>query len=116
MGWLRDNTRAEDSVFIWGFEPHIYFSAQRRPASKFIYNVPQRVSWENEWAREQLMGQLEQSRPKVIVVEHGDAFSRVTGNISDSARSLLHFPQLGRFIDMGYERRERIDHFDIYVR
>ena len=31
---------ADDTLFVWGFEPTICFLSERRPASRFIYNFP----------------------------------------------------------------------------
>ncbi len=114
--WLRTHTKAGDSIYLWGFEPHIYHASGRRPASKFIYNVPQRVAWENRWAKDWLMDELRRSPPAAIVVQHGDVFGRVTGNHKDSARALEEFPELRHFIGNGYEIRERIRDFDVYAR
>ena len=114
--WLEQHTDPSDTVYIWGFEPHIYFAAHRRSASKFIYNVPQRVEWENQWARDALMRELEAAPPKAIVIERGDIFPLVTGNNDDSARALLAFPELKRFIDDRYEYRESIQDFELYLR
>jgi hypothetical protein len=114
--WLKTHTKAEDPVYLWGFEPYIYHASGRKPASKFIYNVPQRVAWENRWARDWLMDELRRSPPAAIVVQHGDVFGRVTGNHKDSARALGEFSELKHFIDDGYELRERIRDFDVYAR
>lgn len=114
--WLREHTDASDRVFVWGFEPHIYHAADRRPASKFIYNVAQRVEWENQWSRDALIQELQASPPKVIVVERGDVFPVVTGNHEDSAAALRSFGRLQRMIADKYVLRETIQDFSIYVR
>jgi len=113
--WLEQHTSSQDTVFIWGFEPHIYAASARRPASRFIYNVPQRVAWENQWARDVLMEDLRKDPPKVIVVEHGDIFPIVTGNHSDSAHALASFPELEQWMET-YRKQDRIQDFDIFVR
>ncbi|GAA4664081.1 hypothetical protein GCM10023347_15080 [Streptomyces chumphonensis] len=33
---VRDNTRAEDTVFVWGMHPETYWLADRRPASRYL--------------------------------------------------------------------------------
>src|SRR5688500_17752426 len=38
---VRERTRQTDKIFVWGFEPAIYWFADREPASRFIYNVAQ---------------------------------------------------------------------------
>ena len=114
--WLQAHTDPSDKVFIWGFEPHIYYASDRKPASKYIYNVAQRVEWENQWARDELMRELEAAPPRVIVVERGDSFPVVTGNDDDSAGALLDFGRLHRFITEHYGYQHRIQDFEIYVR
>jgi hypothetical protein len=42
---LRSRTSEGAPVFVWGFEPVVYWLADRPPASRFVYNVPQRTSW-----------------------------------------------------------------------
>ena len=42
---LKEHVPADRAVFVWGFEPVIYDFAERRSASRFLYNVPQRVGW-----------------------------------------------------------------------
>jgi hypothetical protein len=113
--WLSANTTEADRVFLWGFEPQIYDASKRRPASRFIYNVAQRVEWEHGWARDGLMDELLRKPPKVLVVEHGDVFPVVTGNNDDSASSLLGFTRLRDFVATRYAFRERIQDFDLYV-
>lgn len=113
--WLRLHTRGEDTVFVWGFEPEIYDLAQRRPASRYIYNVAQRVSWATD-SRRVLIEELTRSRPAAFVVEHRDVFPQVTGNRLDSADSLPGFPELNGFLRENYWFVSTIEDFDIYER
>jgi len=112
--WLTANTSPNDSVYIWGFEPFIYDAAKRRPATRFIYNVAQRVSWYREEARAKLMEDLTRELPKAIVVEHRDVFPVVTGDSLDSEASLQGFWALKNLIDTRYLFVSTIDDFDIY--
>ncbi len=50
------------------------------------------------------------------MIERGDIFPLVTGNNDDSARALLAFPELKRFIDDKYEYSESIQDFELYLR
>jgi hypothetical protein len=112
--WLSAHTRDSDSVYIWGFEPAIYDLAKRRPATRYIYNVPQRVTWGRELARRTLLDDLHADPPAAIVVERRDIFPVVTGDNLDSVSSLRTFPELARLIDERYEFVERIGDFEIY--
>lgn len=103
-------------VYIWGFEPVIYDLADRRFASYYIYNVPQRVDWAAPPARRRLLDDLAAHPPDAIVVVHHDVFPMVTGNGIGSSDVLeTDFPQLGELM-RAYGKVKRIQDFDIYVR
>lgn len=104
------------AVYVWGFEPIVYRLAERRPASRFIYDVPQRVTWNRERARRTLMEDLSREPPAVIALERGDVFPAVTGDGLDSRDSLPSFPELYTFITRDYELVSTVDDFDVYER
>jgi arylsulfatase A-like enzyme len=115
--WLRTHTSDRASVFIWGFEPMVYDLAGRRAASRYIYNIPQRLDWPgSEAARQELMKELEQDEPEVILVVKNDIFTHVTGNLEDSRAALQRFDELKQFIDVGYRFEGSIEDFMIYKR
>jgi hypothetical protein len=103
------------TVFIWGFEPGVYLLAERRPACRFIYNVPQRVAWAGA-ARPALVGALEASPPAAVVVAHGDVLPMVTGDDLDSAAALDGFPDLRRWLARTYRPYRRIGDFELWLR
>ena len=39
--YFREQTRADETVFIWGFEPDVYMLCERRCPTRFIYNLPE---------------------------------------------------------------------------
>lgn len=113
---LRSRTRSGATVLVWGFEPVIYWLADRKPATRFIYDVPQRTSWERETARAELMKDLRANVPAAIVVQRNDVFPMVTGNTLDSARELKAFPALNALVMSDYELVTTIEDFDLYLR
>jgi len=113
---LRARTPPSAPVFVWGFEPVIYWLADRPPATRFIYDVPQRTMWEREAARRDLMRDLARKPPHAIVVQHNDVFPMVTGNVLDSARELGAFPELATLVSSRYDLATRVEDFDIYLR
>lgn len=113
---VRSRTRSSDTIFVWGFEPSIYWFAERAPATRFIYDVPQRSEWQKDYARRELMRDLIHNRPAIVIVQHNDVFPSVTGHLFDSHDELPGFPELNAFIDDGYEFVKRIEDFDLYQR
>lgn len=114
--WLKERTAPDDEIFIWGFEPAIYWLADRRSASRFIYNVPQRVLWEHDKARNELFTDLRNSPPAWFVVQHHDYFKFVTGNDFDSRVALEHDPELSNWLKENYSEMQRIEDFELYRR
>jgi hypothetical protein len=113
---IRSRTSSEDSVYIWGFEPSIYFLAERPLASRFTYNVPQRTEWQRAYSRRELLRELSLNRPRLIVVERRDVFHSVTGSPLDSKDELPNFPELKRLMDSQFRKVKEIEDFEIYER
>lgn len=113
--WLALHTRPEAPIFIWGFEPVIYDLARRRPASRYIYDVPQRSPWAAAAHRRVLLRELRSAPPAAVVLVHGDALPAVTGNGRDSAQALEAFPALARLLARGYVSAARFGDLEILV-
>jgi len=113
---VRSRTSSQDPIFVWGFEPAIYWLAERAPSSRFIYDVPQRTEWQRGYARAELMRDLVKRPPAMIIVQHNDVFPAVTGHVLDSHDELPGFPELDHVIDDDYELVKRIEDFDLYQR
>lgn len=113
---LQRRTPADARVFVWGFEPAIYWLSERAAATRYIYDVPHRVSWGRDRARAELMADLAAHPPRMIVVQHGDRFSWVTGDTYDSAEAIPHFPELHRLLTEQYAQVTTIEDFDLYER
>ncbi|WP_438023831.1 glycosyltransferase family 39 protein [Sorangium sp. So ce233] len=113
--WLRERVAPGRPVFVWGFEPVIYDLADRPPATRYLYNVPQRAAWARQEARDALMRDLAASPPTAIVVERRDVFPSVTGDVLDSRDMLDGFPALAGLIEERYELAVLIEDFEIYL-
>ena len=113
---IRSRTRETDAIFIWGFEPSIYFLAERPLASRWTYDVPQRTPWERGYSRGELLKDLSVRRPQLIIVQRRDVFPSVTGSPLDSRDELPSFPELKSLIDAQYLKVREIEDFEIYER
>ncbi len=113
---VRALTAPNDTLYVWGFEPSLYQLSQRMPASRYIYNVPQRVAWERERAMATLLADLAQRPPTVVVVQRNDIFRFVTGDDSDSRSALGAFPELATDLERNFELAGEIEDFQIFLR
>jgi 4-amino-4-deoxy-L-arabinose transferase-like glycosyltransferase len=115
--WLEQHTQETDHVFIWGFEPVIYDLSNRQHASRYIYNVPQRLAWQGRAdAKLELLEALQSDPPAVFIVTRRDVFRAVTGNRLDSTAELASFEGLREFVAQSYGLEHSIEDFDIFLR
>jgi hypothetical protein len=116
VSWIVRHTAPGDAIYVWGFEPILYDLAARRPASRYVYNAPQRAAWYRKHGRAVLMEDLRRSPPAAILVQRGDVHSGTTGNSQDSSAALRTFPALERLIAEGYAEAATIGDFTIHLR
>ena len=114
--YLFTHSQPEDEVFIWAFEPAIYYLGQRQSASRFIYNFPLygRFAWPE--FRESVVAELTAEPPQVILVANGDAQPWLTGTDIDSAGALGEFPALNGLLQERYRLDTTIAQFSVYQR
>ncbi len=113
--FLNQNTAPGTPVYIWGFEPLVYFLADRPSASRFITLQPLVTPWSPPEWRKELIADLERTRPPFILVLHNDVFPWVTTSMLDSAGQLEYFPKLRTLLAENYLLTARIEDFDIYA-
>ncbi len=88
---------SDEPIFVWASEPQIYLLAQRRPASRFVYDYPvDRLPG----AREELLETLRSVLPPVIITYR-------------DVRPIGVYPF---FDDYGYTLAASIGGFDIFTR
>jgi hypothetical protein len=115
--WVRAHTHEGDRIYVWGFEPLLYDLSDRLPASRFIYNAPQRAPWSRFAARNELMQELRAAPPAVILVEHGDLHPGTAASEVDSATTLARFGRLRALLGERYVPSGRIvERFTVYLR
>lgn len=117
--YVRESTRPEHTVFVWGFRAETYLSAERWPASRYVYTVypagvvpwfaATRAEMERRvvpGSREELLADLEQDKPELIV---------------DAGRTMLdqymyNYPVFRRYLDAHYCFIRYVDGEPIYRR
>jgi hypothetical protein len=70
--WLRANTPASATLFVWGDNPEIYLDSGRDPASPYIYLDP--MTTQGYWspqATADLVSQWQSNPPTIVVETHG---------------------------------------------
>jgi hypothetical protein len=111
---IRGQTRPDDPVFLWGFEPLILFLAGRRAPTRFVFSVPLVSPWTPERWREELMSDLKQRPPVLFGVMRSDAVPHASGRRDDSAAQLAGFAALREFLEQNYRYEQTIEDLTLY--
>jgi hypothetical protein len=112
--YVANNSRADETLFVWGYETGVYFMAKKLPPSRFIYTWPLIVSYAEGAYQDDLMAELETQPPDVFIVQHLDEAEIVTGHSMDSAQTLEEFSALKAFKEDNYRFETSIGRFDVY--
>lgn len=112
IGWfLAQHTRAEDTVYVFGFSPGSYAYAQRRSASRFFWSRPVILGFDDQDPRYGVNGlhdDLERNRPAYVVLQQHDW----APDVEDSAPFFLSQPRLAGWLRANYhEVRPFVDGF-----
>ena len=114
--FLSKRSRAQDRIWVWGFEPAIYLFAERRPATRFIYDLPLSIDVANPWTprwQQEALQVLRRSPPRYIVVATQDV---TAVEREDSRAQLRYFPALARWLQRTYILETQVERFLIYRR
>jgi len=106
--YLKEHTKPDDPVFIWGFEPEIYYLSDRYPPTRFFINYPIIARWHRKDWYEELLRDLIEKPPVYVLLLADDAMPWITGEGLDSLQLLGRFPELRRFFLDNYQLEQTI--------
>jgi hypothetical protein len=116
VDYLEKETVQCDTVYLWGYEPSVYFLAKRKLVTRFIFNFPMFTAFFRQSYRDEFMSGLKAAPPAVFIVEHDDRTPHVSVHNHDSAEVLERFAALKVFVAENYVLRDRVTRFDVYFR
>jgi hypothetical protein len=116
--WLRANTPASATLFVWGDHPEIYLDSGRDPASPYIYLDP--MTTQGYWspqATADLVSQW-QSNPPTIVVETPAAVPlfHIATAPADDTRTYDTFDPLRAFVRSNYRLAHTEAEVDVWLK
>ncbi|MCC7158845.1 MAG: glycosyltransferase family 39 protein [Ignavibacteria bacterium] len=107
-------TNSDDKIYVWGFDPLVYYLSGRKCTSRFIYNFPLLWRGENTAFRNEFISVLKKDPPKLILVAQGDPLYFISGYNEDSKQLLERFSELKNFLSEKYVFRSRVEDFEYY--
>ena len=107
-------TNITDNIFVWGFDPLVYYLSGRNCTSRFIYNFPLLWKGESSALKSEFMSRINANPPKMILVAKNDPLQFISGYDEDSKKLLDRFTEFKSVIDSKYAFETTIDDFDYY--
>ena len=104
-----------DDIFIFGFQPYVYWKTGRKPASKFINTIHFKSTPVAPWERDELVHDLTDNPPTLFLVETQDRYTSQGNSDADSRSTIqLHYPELEQLLDTAYYPEDTIEGTIIY--
>ncbi len=114
--YLLANSKEDESVLVWGWEPMINYMAHRRSPTRFGYNYPLVTDAKDRRElgyRSEFMEALVKDLPRYIVVGIGDRNSLMS---QSSKRHLADFPRLNALMTKRYRLEKQLAGFEMWRR
>lgn len=114
--YIEARTLPGDTIFVWGFEPTVYFLSRRASASRFIHNDPLYGDFPWPALQQQCLAELERSAPRYIIVVRNDPIPKISGVPDDSETALARFQELAHMLAREYAPEVVMGDFTLYRR
>lgn len=111
---VKNRTSIDDGIFVWGFDPLIYYLSGRKCVSRFIYNFPLLWKGENASFKREFLDEIEKKNPKLIIVAANDPLYFISGYNEDSKKLIKRFPEFDSFLSSNYEFLENAGDYEVY--
>ncbi len=112
--FVNENTVQGDNIYLWGYDPLVYYLSGRDCASRFVYNVPLLWKGENNEFRKEFINAINTANPKLIIIASNDPIYFISGYNEDSKQLLERFSEFKEILNNKYIFKERIDDYDFY--
>lgn len=113
--YVMAHTRLTDRIFIFGFQPYVYWKTGRAPATKFLNTIHFKSTPVPASERDELVHTLSSNPPELFLVEMGDRYTS-QGNTNDDSRTTirLRYPELEQLLDARYTPEDTLQQTIIY--
>lgn len=109
---VRQRTRPDDTVYLWGYDAGLFPLSERRSASRYGHNHALLIG-DPTTRRADLMAELKRASPRAIVVQRGDHNGP---DRKDSQTLLAGFPALAALIRADYHASWQNTGFLLYLK
>jgi hypothetical protein len=113
---VRERTDPDDKIWVWGHHTAIYYLADRRSPTRFIYNEPllMRIRggnpWQAEW-RAEALDDLYDDPPVYLILT---LFDRTFFDVQNPIDSWYAIPEYGEFTERYYTLEYPFEFFQVH--
>jgi hypothetical protein len=108
---IRCTSSKEDSIFVWGDEPSIYFLSDRRMAGPYCQLLQIVPPWSKGENIRPLVNRLLREKPRLIIIPNGFYYWRERWN-----RELLdEYPEMREFIFDYYVHLRKLGRYEVWI-
>jgi hypothetical protein len=109
---IRATTTKEETIFVWGDEPSIYFLSDRRMAGPYCQLLQIIPPWSSGERLRPLIGRLLREKPRLVIIPKGYNWWRVRWN----QELLDEFPEMREFIYDYYKHFRKLGRYEVWIR
>ena len=103
------HTKPTDRIFIFGFEPYVYWKTGRTPATRYLNTIHFKPTNVPAADRDEFVTSLLRNPPELFLVETADRYTSQGNTNDDSRRTIaLRYPELERLLADCYIARDTI--------
>lgn len=114
VDFVNQNSAITDNIFVWGYDPLVYYLTGRHCVSRFVYHIPLLWKADNTAFKKEFMAAMNNSNPKLIIIASNDPLYYISGYHEDSKQLLERFNEFKEFINTKYTFKKRINDYDFY--
>ncbi|HWA07538.1 MAG TPA: glycosyltransferase family 39 protein [Ignavibacteria bacterium] len=111
---VKNETGIDDGIYVWGFDPLIYYLSGRKCVSRFIYNFPLLWKGENSSFKREFLNEIEKRNPELIIVAENDPLYFISGYDEDSKKLIKRFPEFDSFLSSKYDFFANAGDYEVY--
>ena len=112
--YLISNTGKDETIFIWGFDPSVYFLSERGNATRFAYNFPLYGPKASPELQQEFISEIQVQIPVYVVIVRNDSIFHVTATADDSWAAFNSFDEFHTFVLENYHIETTIEDFILY--
>jgi len=102
VDYVKTNGNGDNSTFVWGLWPVIYWWVDEPLVSRFIFDTPLTATWAPETWRNELVSDLQTHQPHFIIVAHGGVQPWMTGTSETAEERIQDYPEFKQILALEY--------------